>query len=205
MLLFHIPIFLRGISPVPKFFLRAGAPYYAAVLSPSVRVCVHVPKKYGPIAPCSDWSVKFPDTAHTYHTNPLATPPPMGHVVFCAHGLPAFHGVGTGPFRPPRPVSPAGGPAPLFWVSPLRGGFKGGIHPPFNCPPQSDISSPFTLYGYRPTLITSLVYYSVYEGAHNNRRSVVGGSIPGRAKFVQINFSPFNLGDCVSLVARMTT
>ena len=62
---------------------------YHAVLSPCVRVpyvCMFQ-EKYRTIAPCSNWSVKFPDMdAHTYHTNTLAMPP-MGHVVFCAHGF----------------------------------------------------------------------------------------------------------------------
>ena len=39
----------------------------------------------------------------------------------------------------------------------------------------------------------------------SSAKSAVGASIPARAKVVEIYFSPFNVGDCVSLMARMTT
>ena len=40
---------------------------------------------------------------------------------------------------------------------------------------------------------------------HLSAKLVVEGLIPAWVKFVQINLSPFNIGDCISLVACMTT
>ena len=60
-------------------------------------------------------------------------------------------------------------------------------------------------------LYTTLNLLSIKSGAIAERVKAfvcqVGGQglIPTRAKFVEIYFLPFNTGDCVSLVAPMTT